>query len=98
VKSEHISTDLAMNCYALLLQEKHPEAQIAATIYALRSNTKATHRFIEEELESFSRDLVTLGTDILDRDFDGLTPIAKPLCPTCDFLPLCKKHTEFSLS
>ncbi len=95
VAAEDVSTDLAMNCYALLLQEKHADANLCASIFALRSNTKATHAFDATELEVFTKDLITLGVDILERDYASMTPVFKDLCPHCDFLPLCKKHPDF---
>ncbi len=95
VAAEDVATDLAMNCYALLLQEKHPDANLSASIFALRSNTKATFPFVPKDLDSFKNDLVVLGEEILHRDFAGMVPVAKELCPHCDFLPLCKKHPDF---
>jgi RecB family exonuclease len=98
VEPEHVATDLAMNCYALMLQERHPEAKISASIVALRTNTKATVTFDPAELDRFRADVTVLGQEILARDFSALAPVSKPLCPNCDFLALCRKHEDFSLA
>ncbi len=98
VTEEDVSTDLAMNCYALLLQEKHPDSAITASIVALRTGAKATATFPDKDLKVFESDLVALGKEILERDFESLVPVAKRLCPECDFLPLCRKHQDFDLA
>lgn len=95
VSPEDVGTDFAMNCYALLLQEKHPDCQVTASIIALRTNTKATHAFEPHALDEFRRDVQTLGEEMLARDFAALLPVSKPLCKHCDFLPLCRKHEDF---
>jgi hypothetical protein len=98
VAAEDVATDLAMNCYALLLQEQHPDATICASIVALRSNTKATVTFDPAELETFKADVTVLGGQILERDFPALVPVSKPICKGCDFLPLCRRHTDFAFA
>ncbi|MEX2244161.1 MAG: PD-(D/E)XK nuclease family protein [Fimbriimonadaceae bacterium] len=98
VLAEDVATDLAMNCYALLLQERHPGAKLAASIVALRTGEKATVFFDPNELQTFQKDLVTLGTEVLERDFAGLVPVPKRICRDCDFLQLCSKHPEFDPS
>jgi putative RecB family exonuclease len=95
VAAEDVATDLAMNCYALLLQDKHPGCAITASIIALRTNTKASFAFDPNELEVFRKDVEVLGLEILSRDFTGLMPVSKALCKNCDFLALCRKHEDF---
>lgn len=101
VEPEDISTDLAMNCYALLLAECHPNVALQGTIIAIRTGHKATHVFDVESLNEFKMDLTSLGNEILARDYESLVPVKKTLCgndgATCDFLPLCSKHPEFSV-
>ena len=97
VSAEDVATDLAMNCYALLLQDKHPGSKLGASIVALRTGAKATVDFDPKELDTFLSDLISLGGEILARDYESLVPVPKRLCLTCDFLPLCKRHPEFSL-
>lgn len=98
VSEEDVSTDLAMNSYALLLQEKYEGAKITASIVALRTGAKATAAFDPKDLEVFQEDLVALGVQILERDYEALVPVAKPLCADCDFLPLCRKHSDFDFA
>ena len=95
VNEEDIATDLAMNCYALLLRSKHPEKDVCASIVALRTGARATVNFGAKGLAVFQKDLVVLGEEILRRDYQSMVPVPKELCPTCDFLQLCSKHPEF---
>ena len=95
VSAEDVSGDLAMNCYGLLLSSKHPGVAVSASIVALRSGEKATVVFDKDELEHFRQDLVVLGEEVLERDYDSLVPVGKPLCKECDFLPLCRKHPDY---
>ena len=95
VSDEVVHNDFAMSAYQLLLREKHPLTAIRATIYALRSGVKGTASLTEEELSTFRDDLIELGNTILNRDYDKLEPTWRDLCPTCDFLAICRKHPEF---
>jgi len=97
VSAEDVANDLAMECYQLLLRFHFPDSNVVASIIALRSGDKATSGFTNEEAEQFKTDLVALGQEILERDYENLGPIGKQLCHFCDFLPLCKKHPEFEL-
>ncbi|MDI9639375.1 PD-(D/E)XK nuclease family protein [Kamptonema cortianum] len=95
VDAEDIKTDLAMSCYQLLLAQEYPGRNVAATIVALRSGDKATYSMSQEELAAFRQDIEFIGNEILDRDFENLSPVAKPLCLHCDFQSLCKKSEGF---
>jgi RecB family exonuclease len=97
VSEEEVATDLAMCCYQLLLRHHFPDRPVRATILALRSGTSASASLSDEEAAQFEKDLIVLGITILNRDYADLEPVPKALCPTCDFLPLCKKHREFEL-
>lgn len=96
VTEEEVATDIAMGCYQLLLRDKYPDRRIQARIVALRSGDSATASLGPEGSDAFERDIHTIGMEILNEDYPELTPIYKPLCPTCDFLPLCRKHPEFT--
>ncbi len=95
VTSEDVATSLAMCCYQLLLKRKFPERKVYATIHALRTNRQASAHLTEEELLAYEADLLTLGNDILSRDFQEAEPICKPLCAYCDFRTLCRQHPDF---
>lgn len=97
VSEEDVATDLAMCCYQLLLRHQFPDRPVRAAIIALRAGTSASASMTDEEATQFENDIKALGITILNREFADLTPVPKPLCPTCDFLPLCKKHPEFEL-
>jgi len=98
VSEEDVATDLAMGCYQLLLREHFPEQKVIASIIALRTGEKATAGFSDDDAAQFKQDLVFLGIEILERDYENMVPIGKPLCMECDFQPLCRRHEEFELS
>lgn len=93
---EEIQNDLAMNCYQLLVRSKMPERKVVSTIVALRTNHSISFEPSEEDLKQFRQDLIQVGTEIIKRDYDEVRPTAKPICPTCDFLPLCLKDETFA--
>lgn len=98
VSSEEVATDLAMCCYQLLLRHHFPDRPVCASILALRAGSSATASLTDEDAVRFEEDLKTLGAIILSCDYNELVPTPKDLCPTCDFLPLCKKHPEFEMA
>lgn len=95
ITNEDVASDLAMACYQLLLNAKHPDRQILASIVALRANEKATASMSQEELKEFQSDIIKLGQEMLHQDYENMIPFWKPLCPECDFLRLCKKYPDF---
>ncbi len=95
VGSEDVRFDVAMGCYQLLLKRKFPDRRIKATVIALRSGDAATGELSGPELDEFEEDVHTLGLRILDEEYPEIFPSLKPMCPLCDFLPLCRKHDEF---
>jgi RecB family exonuclease len=92
VLQEDVAQDLAMGLYQLLLANAYPGHPVRATIVALRTNAQASAALSDEELAQLREDLTRLATDIFQRSWDPLAPVAKDLCPTCDFLPLCRQH------
>ncbi len=96
VTSEDIAGDLAMGVYQLLLRERHPDAQIRATILALRTGISASHSMSNDELDELKADLKLLGDEILTRDYYEVYPAHKQLCLECEFLQLCRKYSDFN--
>lgn len=97
VTEEEIGQDLAMSIYQFLVREKFPGRPVRATIIALRSGSQATAELTDPEIEAFIYDLKDLANEILSKDFENVRPVVKPHCPTCDFLPLCRKDPEFEV-
>lgn len=95
---EDVATDLAMNCYQLLVRHHYPDRPVRASIIALQAMKKCTAQLTDEEADRLRTDLLTLGEEILNRDYEMLEPTPKPLCLDCDFLALCSKHPEFDAS
>ena len=89
VSAEEVANDLAMSCYQLILKRLYPESPVFATIYCLRTGNQASAELQGDPLEEFARELTALGDQILDLDYDSLTPVPLSLCPECDFLPRC---------
>jgi len=95
VDPEEVRTDIAMTCYGLLVKRKYPDRPVVASIVAVRTGATGTASWSDEELDGFERDLRQLGAEILGEDYPELRPVFKPLCPHCDFLPLCRRDPEF---
>jgi RecB family exonuclease len=98
VTSDDVANDVALSCYQLLLRQLYPESPIVATIVALRTGKRASFGLSTEQLSQFQLDVEALGNEILNVEFEDIVPVAKDLCPRCDFLPLCRKHPEFDPS
>ena len=95
VDPEEVRNDIAMSCYGLLVRRKYPERPVVATIVAIRTGASGSASWTEEEMNVFEDDLKRLGNEILTEDYPELRPVYKPLCPHCDFLPLCRRDPEF---
>ncbi|CAN5629176.1 PD-(D/E)XK nuclease family protein [soil metagenome] len=95
VTQEEVSEDVAMGIYQLLVRRKFPDQAVRATIMALRTGEEASASMSDEKLGEFESDIKALCVQVLYEDWDELTPVFKPLCPHCDFLPLCRKHPDF---
>ncbi|RYG26929.1 PD-(D/E)XK nuclease family protein [bacterium] len=95
VDPEEVRNDIAMSCYGLLVRRKYPDQPVVGTIVAIRTGASGSAAWSDEELNVFEEDLKKLGTEILTEDYPELRPVYKPLCPHCDFLPLCRRDPEF---
>ncbi len=93
---DSLRDDLAMNCYQLLVRSKLQPNRVLSTIVALRTNHALSYEPERAELDQFRADLLDLGTEIIERDFEELRPTVKAICPRCDFLPLCMRDEEFA--
>lgn len=97
ITDDDVASDLAMNCYQLLLRHHYPDRPVKASILALQTMQKGSASLSDTEATDLQGDLLALGQEILNRDYEQMEPVAKDLCPQCDFLPLCRKHPEFQL-
>lgn len=95
VTEAEVAGDLAMQIYQLLVRHEFPGRAVKATIVALRSNQSASASLTDEEASLLTQDIKDLAQEILNRDWENLPPVFKPICPTCDFLPLCQRDPEF---
>lgn len=94
VSAEDVANDLAMSIYQLVLKRLYPEAPVFATIYCLRTGSQASAELSGDPLEEFARELAALGDQILDEDYESLTPVPLSICPECDFLPRCTRFWQ----
>ncbi len=92
VTAEEVAGDLAMSLYQLILQRNHPDVLVASTIYSLRSGISATAALTPEALNEFEAETLELGTTILSRDYQEVTPERKEACEHCEFLSLCRRY------
>jgi len=92
VTEEQVANDLALHCYALLLQHVYPDRPLLISIYALRAGTKATVALTAEHMEEFATLLDELAQQILHTDFESLQPVPIPHCAKCEYLPLCNRR------
>ncbi|HET6645609.1 MAG TPA: PD-(D/E)XK nuclease family protein [Fimbriimonadales bacterium] len=95
-KAEELESDVAMNVYALLLRQRFPQAKIRITFANLKTNRRVSADISGAALDSFCTDIHAVGVEVLNRDYENVDPKYKQLCKTCDFLPLCRRHEEFS--
>ncbi len=98
VSSEDIATDLAMGCYQLLIRHHYPGKKVYSTINALRTGAKASYSLSDSEAEELQRDIITIGNEILNRDYENLLATPKSICEHCDFLELCRKQPDFEFN
>jgi len=92
IDEEQVRNDLALHCYALLLQEIYPDRPLWIAIYALRPNKKVAVPLDAGALAEFRELLDALVAQILDEDWDLLAPRWIPHCAGCEFLELCVRH------
>ena len=95
VDEEEVKFDLAMGVYQVLIREQFPGRPVRATIIALRSGSQASASFTEDEHEEFVSALRLLASEVMNRDYENLSPVLKDHCFRCDFSPLCRKDPEF---
>lgn len=96
VRTDDVQNDIALGIYQLLLKHKHPDRRVFASILAVRSGEKASWELPPDDMKSFEDDLQLLGDQILSEEYFEITPVRRPLCERCDFIPLCRRHPEFS--
>ena len=73
-----------------ILRRKHPGTRIFSTIYCLRSGIQASAEMSDMDAQHFAADVLTLGEEILNRDFENVEPVEIEACEDCDFLPRCR--------
>jgi len=95
VTSEDVHNDLAMSCYQLMLKDLFPDRRVQATIIALRTGEQATASLSDAELAELRQDLVFIGDQIINREWEYVVPARKPLCEGCEFVPLCRKYEDY---
>lgn len=93
---EELRNDIELNCYQLLLRARFPNRRVLSTILSLKSQSSTTIEPSEQDLAEFREALVTLGREIIHRDYESVLPTVKDLCPACDFLPLCSRDEDFA--
>lgn len=91
-----VLNDIAMNCYQLLLRSKFPNRRILSTLVLLSANHRITVEPRIDELGLFRSDLISLGKEILNRDYESIRPVVKDICKSCDFISLCQRDKEFA--
>jgi RecB family exonuclease len=89
IDEDQVRNDLALHCYALLLQEVYPDRPLWIAIYALRPNKKVAVPLDAGALAEFRELLDALVAQILDEDWDLLAPRWITHCAGCEFLELC---------
>ncbi len=92
VDEEQVRNDLALHCYALLIQHQFPNRALKISIDALRAGAKATVDLSPEDLQEFQSLLLEIGHQIVHDTFEDLAPHPIPPCLDCEFLALCQRH------
>jgi len=92
---EEVAADLAMGIYQLILRKTNPGARVFATIYSLRSGTKASAEMNDAQAAEFESDILALGNEIISRDYENIEPARIEACVECDFLRKCERFWRF---
>ena len=95
ITDEEVHNDLAMSCYQVLLRNAYPGRKIRACIHAVQTNERGVASLSDEEAADFHSAIQSLGLEILHRDYESMAPIYRDLCPSCDFLRLCRTHEDW---
>ena len=88
---EEVSGSLAMSCYQLILRKTNPNVRVFASIYALRGGVSASFELEGATLTGFENEILQLGEEILDMNYEMLEPTPLEICPDCDFLSRCER-------
>lgn len=99
VTEEEIRDDLAMGIYSYLTHKNYPGKLITATIYCLRTGSKATVEFTEDDLLEVEDGVMAIASDLLQVDEDSvIDPEWLPfVCPDCDYLKLCARRMDWDI-
>ena len=92
VYPEDIQESLAMRIYQLILADLYPGQRVFATIFALRSGESASYEMPEDERSEFKFEIQQIGHEILERDFENVTPFRIPACEYCEFISRCERY------
>jgi putative RecB family exonuclease len=95
VTEDEVASDIAMGVYQLLLRKKFPGRPVRARLVALKTGASATASFDDAQADAFEAAIRDVGAQILSEDFYERRPVPKPLCASCDFLPLCRQDPAF---
>lgn len=92
---EEAKFDIALCCYQLLVRRAYPDHAVKASLIGLRERVKVTTSLSDEEMDEFEFSLRELGNRILNHEYYEMEPVHKQLCSSCDFLKLCRRHSDF---
>ncbi len=92
VSEEQVANDIALHCYALLLETLYPERPLRIALYALQIGEKVSLPVNPDTLREFQLMITALGEQILRDPFEDIAPEPIPHCEVCNFLPLCERH------
>ena len=89
--SDEVANSLAMSCYQLILRKLYPDTRVFATIYALRGGVTASYELAGDDFNGFEREILRLGEEIIELNYEFLEPEPLEICPDCDFLSRCQR-------
>ncbi|MER3413766.1 MAG: hypothetical protein C4341_05925 [Armatimonadota bacterium] len=92
---DDVRFDVAMNVYQILVRSVFPAKRYLSTIIALQTGEATSVEITEHDVAQFQAALDDLTTEILNCEFGEIEPRPKPICRSCDFLRLCRKHLDF---
>lgn len=83
-----VTEDIRMGMYQLMVRAMYPDTHVVATVFNLRTCRAASSELISPSL--FADDILSLGEELLARDYDAVNRPRSPMCSRCDFLPRCE--------
>jgi len=96
VTAQQVADDIAMGIYQLLLRHKYPGRPVRARIVAIKAGVSEVAWMDDDQAAEFESMLLEVAAGIFGKEqFFEEIPMLKVLCGRCDFLPLCRKHSEF---